>query len=86
MPESIGLPQLRLLLAEGAQLIDVLPPKEYAEEHLLGATNIPLRQVDARSTSELDRSSRSLQRCSRRAALQRIAAAVHVKTNSATIP
>jgi len=33
MPESIGLPQLRLLLAEGAQLIDVLPPKEYAEEH-----------------------------------------------------
>jgi phage shock protein E len=55
MPENVGLPQLRLLLAEGAQLIDVLPAREYAEEHLPGAMNIPLKQFDADTTSELDR-------------------------------
>jgi rhodanese-related sulfurtransferase len=55
MPESIGLPQLRQLIVDGAQLIDVLPADEYAEEHLPGATNIPLKRLDAHTTSKLDR-------------------------------
>ncbi|HEX6460428.1 MAG TPA: rhodanese-like domain-containing protein [Thermoleophilaceae bacterium] len=55
MPTSIELTQLRLLLAEGGQLIDVLPPREYAEEHLPGAINIPLKQLGADTTSALDR-------------------------------
>jgi rhodanese-related sulfurtransferase len=54
MPESIGVERLARLLAEGAQLIDVLGPGEYANEHLPGAINIPLRQLDSQTTAQLD--------------------------------
>jgi len=47
---------LRELLAEDAQLVEVLPAAEYAELHLPGAINIPLKGLDARSTAVLDRS------------------------------
>jgi rhodanese-related sulfurtransferase len=30
----------------GAQLVEVLPAKEYAEDHLPGAVSHPLRQLD----------------------------------------
>jgi rhodanese-related sulfurtransferase len=33
----------------------VLPPAEYAEEHLPGATSIPLETLDAQATAVLDR-------------------------------
>ncbi len=55
MAQSILYPQLRQLLDEGAQLVEVLPAAEYAEEHLPGAINIPLKQLDAESTAQLDR-------------------------------
>jgi len=42
------------LLDEGAQLIDVLPPPEYEEEHLPGAVNIPLKSLDEKTTRQLD--------------------------------
>jgi rhodanese-related sulfurtransferase len=48
-------PQLRELLDHGAQLVEVLPPAEYAELHLPGALSIPLKTLDADSTAELDR-------------------------------
>jgi hypothetical protein len=32
MPESIGLPDPKRLIAEGVQRVDVLSPEEYAEE------------------------------------------------------
>jgi rhodanese-related sulfurtransferase/CBS domain-containing protein len=54
MPESIGLAQLKGLLADGVQLVDVLPPEEYAAEHLPGALNVPLKQLDAETTAQLD--------------------------------
>jgi phage shock protein E len=38
------------------QLIEVLPEKEYKEEHLPGAINIPLRAMNRDSVSDLDRS------------------------------
>ena len=41
-------------MAEGAQLVEVLPPEEYEEEHLPGAVNIPLRRLGERA-GELDR-------------------------------
>jgi rhodanese-related sulfurtransferase len=31
---------------QGAQLVEVLPAKEYAEDHLPGAVSHPLRQLD----------------------------------------
>jgi rhodanese-related sulfurtransferase len=46
---------LRRLLADGAQLVEVLPREEYAELHLPGAINIPLKQFTAESTNQLDR-------------------------------
>lgn len=55
MFERIDYADLRDLLDGGAQLVEVLPPEEYAEEHLPGAINIPLKQLDAESTSALDK-------------------------------
>jgi rhodanese-related sulfurtransferase len=46
---------LQELLEEGAQLVEVLPAEEYREEHLPGAVNIPLKQLDADSTAQLDK-------------------------------
>jgi phage shock protein E len=48
------LDRLRSLLDQGAQLVDVLPPKEYEEQHLPGAIHVPLKQLDAESAGQLD--------------------------------
>lgn len=56
MPVSIALGQVRALLAGGAQLVEVLPRDEYAEERLPGAINLPLKELDAGSAERLDRS------------------------------
>ena len=49
-------PRLHELLDDDAQLVEVLPAAEYAEEHLPGAINIPLKELDAQTASNLDRS------------------------------
>lgn len=56
MPSRIALPALLRLLDEGAQLVEVLPHEEYGEEHLPGAINIPLKDLNAVTTATLDRS------------------------------
>ena len=56
MPTPIGCPRLRELLDGDAQLVEVLPPAEYAEERLPRAINIPLKTLDADSTAQLDKS------------------------------
>src|SRR5439155_12255025 len=43
------------LTATAAQLIEVLPPEEYEDEHLPGAINIPLKSLDAVTARQLDR-------------------------------
>ena len=53
---AVDLPGVRRLLEQGAQLVEVLPSQEYDEQHLPGAVNIPLKQLDAVSTRDLDRS------------------------------
>jgi rhodanese-related sulfurtransferase len=56
MPTSIDRQEVQRLLAEEqAQLVEVLPAAEYEDEHLPGATNIPLKQLDRQTTSRLDR-------------------------------
>ena len=40
---------------EGAQLVDVLPREEYEEEHLPGAINIPLKELDRETIARLNR-------------------------------
>ena len=56
MPTTIDRSQLRKLLAEGAQLIEVLPRNDYEAEHLPTAVNIPMRELDGTSTGRLDKS------------------------------
>jgi len=51
---SIDRHRLRQLLDGGMQLVEVLPADEYAEEHLPGALNIPLKQLDANTARQLD--------------------------------
>jgi phage shock protein E len=56
MPTSVGRDQVRRLLAEeNAQLIEVLPAGDFEEEHITGAINIPLKELDKRAPAELDR-------------------------------
>lgn len=47
--------QVQDLVSKGAQLVEVLPAEEYAEDHLPGAISIPLRHVDAQGVAGLDR-------------------------------
>jgi rhodanese-related sulfurtransferase len=54
MPRSIDLGKLQELRARGAQVVEVLPPAEYTEEHLPGAINLPLKQLDATAAARLD--------------------------------
>ena len=42
------------LISEGAQLVEVLPAKEYGEGHIPGAINLPLKELDAETARVLD--------------------------------
>ena len=55
MPTSIDLKRLQELRARGAQVVEVLPRAEYEQEHLPGAVNLPLKQLDATTAATLDR-------------------------------
>ncbi|TMC66912.1 MAG: rhodanese-like domain-containing protein [Chloroflexota bacterium] len=47
--------EVKQLLDQGAQLVDVLGEDEFEHDHLPGAINIPLKQLDATTASRLDR-------------------------------
>ena len=55
MPDFIARDEVQRLLEQGAQLVEVLPRKEYEEEHLPGAINIPLKELDRETTVHLKR-------------------------------
>jgi rhodanese-related sulfurtransferase len=55
MPHEIhDLEEVQALLDRGAQLVDVLGPEEFAEDHLPGAINIPVRKIDTEALRRLD--------------------------------
>jgi rhodanese-related sulfurtransferase len=54
MPRDVDRQEVQRLLRDGAQLVEVLPPEEYDEEHLPGAINIPLRRIDPEAPTRLD--------------------------------
>ena len=54
MPKDINRDDVQRLVAQGAQLVEVLPADEYDEAHLPGAINIPLKKLDAQSVKTLD--------------------------------
>ena len=47
MPTEIGREDVRRLVDQGAQLVEVLPAEEYNHEHLPGALNLTEEQIDA---------------------------------------
>ncbi len=55
VPKDASRKDIERLLAEGAQLVEVLPREEYEEEHLAGAINLPLKELRGLADT-LDRS------------------------------
>jgi rhodanese-related sulfurtransferase len=55
MPRQIDRDGVRHLVDQVAQLVEVLPASEYAEDHLPGAINLPLRRLEQQATQVLDR-------------------------------
>ncbi len=54
MPIPIDRTQVQQLISEGAQVVEVLPRAEYEDEHLPGAINIALKELDHKSMQTLD--------------------------------
>jgi rhodanese-related sulfurtransferase len=54
MARLIDRDQLQELVRRGAQLVEVLPAEEFAEEHIPGAVSHPLRQL-GQTASQIDR-------------------------------
>ena len=54
MPTNIDRHELQRLLTEGAQLVEVLEPRSYEEEHLPGAIGIPLKRLARETAAQLD--------------------------------
>ena len=55
MPTAIFRDEVRRLVEEGVQLVDVLPREEYEDEHLPGAINIPLKELNRTTTAGFKR-------------------------------
>lgn len=55
MPKAIDRRELQSLVERGAQLVEVLPADEYAEDHLPGAISLPMRRLEAEAVTVLDR-------------------------------
>jgi rhodanese-related sulfurtransferase len=56
MPTTIDRKQVQTLIAADAQLVEVLPREEYEEEHLPGAINIPLKELNRETARQLEQS------------------------------
>ncbi len=54
MPVPVGRGEVQALLAQGALLVDVLDPPEFARSHLPGAVNIPLAELTEDRLDDLD--------------------------------
>jgi rhodanese-related sulfurtransferase len=56
MPSQVfSVSEVKRLLQQGAQLVDVLGADEFEQDHLPGAINIPLKQLDEKTVAGLDR-------------------------------
>ncbi len=53
MVTTIERDDLQRLIEAGATLVEVLPEKEYSEEHIPGAINIPLKMLTREIVSSL---------------------------------
>ena len=54
MSTDLDRADVQRLVSAGAQLVEVLPAEEYATEHLPGAVNIPLKELNRETAGRLD--------------------------------
>ena len=54
MTHDINRDEVRRLIEQDAQIVDVLPTREYSEDHLPGAINLPLRKIETEAIRALD--------------------------------
>ncbi len=54
MTRDIDRDEVRRLMEQGAQIVDVLPAREYGEDHLPAAINLPLRKIETEAIRALD--------------------------------
>lgn len=55
MVRGIKRAEVQELVGRGAQLLEVLPPSDYAWLHIPGAINIPIKDLANRAPTSLDR-------------------------------
>ena len=55
MPTELHRVDVQRMVGAGAQLVDVLLREEYAAEHIAGAINLPLKELNRETTAGLDR-------------------------------
>lgn len=56
MPREIDVEEVQHLVRErDALVLEVLPAREFEEEHLPGAINIPLKELTEQAVADLDR-------------------------------
>lgn len=46
--------EVQALIDRGVQVVDVLGPEEFEEDHLPGAINLPLRKIETEASGRLD--------------------------------
>jgi rhodanese-related sulfurtransferase len=46
--------EVQALIERGAQVVEVLGPEEFEEDHLPGAINLPLRKMEREARNRLD--------------------------------
>ncbi len=54
MPQEIDRNDVRHLMREGAQVVEVLPREEFEADHLPGAVSLPLRTLETEAKAKLD--------------------------------
>jgi len=54
MTKQIDRSEVQKMLGQGAQLVEVLPAKEYEAEHIPSAINIPLKALGRETARQLD--------------------------------
>ena len=55
MPTASFRDEVRRLVEEGVQLVDVLPREEYEDDHLPKAINLPRKELDRETITRLNR-------------------------------
>jgi rhodanese-related sulfurtransferase len=64
MPKMIELDEVRRMIGDGAQVLDVMSREAYEDSHLPGAIHISLKELDDASAARLDRDRPVITYCS----------------------